>query len=136
VMRRIALALAALSVAGCAAADGQSSGAASFVYAIKQAGRSLLEPPGERKTIISDVKPARYEVSTLAVGEEKDLARQRGEALGFVSSPALDRYLDRIRARVAAASGVSDIPGRVVVLANPAFAAYSTPDGNIYVAMG
>ncbi|OLB93469.1 MAG: hypothetical protein AUH30_20030 [Candidatus Rokubacteria bacterium 13_1_40CM_68_15] len=135
-MRRIALALAALSVAGCAAADGQSSGAASFVYAIKQAGRSLLEPPGERKTIISDVKPARYEVSTLAVGEEKDLARQRGEALGFVSSPALDRYLDRIRARVAAASGVSDIPGRVVVLANPAFAAYSTPDGNIYVAMG
>jgi len=134
-VRPFTLVVVALVVAGCAT-EGQSSGAASFVFAIKQAGRSLIESPGEKKTIISDVKPGRYEASALAVGEEKDLARQRGEALGFVSSPPLERYLGRIRSRLASASGVSDIPGRMVVLANPAFAAYSTADGNIYVAMG
>lgn len=135
--RQAALALIALTVAGCATIDAQSGGRiGEFVTSIKQAGMSVFESPGERKTLIADVKPGRYEVSSVAIGEEKDLARQRGEALGFVSVGTLDRYLGRIRAKLTVASGVSDIPGRVVILASPTFAAYSTADGNIYVAMG
>ena len=127
--RAAALVVIVGTLAGCA-----STG--DFVTSVKNAGQAMFESPGDRQTIISGVKAGRYEASSLAVGEEKDLARQRGEALGFVSVAPLDAYLGRVRARLAAASGVEAIPGRVVLLANPAFAAYSTPDGNIYLAMG
>jgi beta-barrel assembly-enhancing protease len=44
--------------------------------------------------------------------------------------------LNQLRARLVAASRKTGVPGRVMVVANPAFNAYSTPDGNIYITMG
>ncbi len=97
---------------------------------------AVLESPGEKNALIAEVKPEPYQVSTLAVGQQKDLARQRGEGLGFVRSQALERYFVEVRQKLIGASGVTQVPGTITVLANPAFAAYSTPDGNIYLAMG
>jgi Zn-dependent protease with chaperone function len=130
VTRGAALALAALLVAGCASSD--TSGE-------KKPSLQLPSIPvlgSEKRPLIADLKPGPYERSRLAIGEEKDLAQQRGEGFGFVPNASLHAYVNRIRAKLVTASGVTNIPGRIVLLANPAFAAYSTPDGNVYVAMG
>lgn len=137
---RTVLVLAILAATGCATLEGGTAQVVSSLKqtgrSIAQAGQSMLDAPGEKTPIIADVASGRYEPSSLAIGEAKDLARQRGEALGFVACEPLERYLARVHARVLRGSGVTDVPGRVVLLANPAFGAYSTPDGNIYVAMG
>lgn len=89
----------------------------------------------EKQPLVTDLKPGPYEISQLAIGEAKDLAQQRGEGVGFVPPSALTTYLNRIRGKLLTGAGVTRVPGRVVILANPALAAYSTPDGNVYVAM-
>ncbi len=122
--------LAALLAAGCASSDTPGE---------KKSGLQLPTIPGlssDKHPVIADLKPGLYEKSRLAIGEEKDLAQQRGEGFGFVPSGSLSTYVNRIRTRLLATSGVTGVPGRAVWLANPAFAAYSTPDGNVYVAMG
>ena len=140
IARFAALIFAAFAVFGCTKVE---TGTADVMSSLKQTGRSiaqasqsLFDSPGEKAPIIAEVTPGRYDASALAIGEEKDLARQRGEALGFVHCDPLQRYLAGIRARMLRASRVTDVPGQVVVLANPAFGAYSTPDGNVYIAMG
>ena len=97
---------------------------------------SWLSAKDDSVTVISGVKPGVYEPSALAIGEEKDLAQHRGDGLGFVRSAALEQYLNEMRARLIAASSKTKVPGRVMILANPGFVAFSTPDGNVYVAMG
>lgn len=95
----------------------------------------FISPKGSKATVISELKPGAYEPSSLAVGEEKDLAQNRGENLGFVRSAQLEQYLNQVRSKIVAASGQSGVPGRVVILASSELAAYSTPDGNVYIAM-
>jgi Zn-dependent protease with chaperone function len=130
VTRGAAWVLVALLVAGCASSDTPGD------------TKPALQLPGipglgsEKRPLVADLKPGPYERSRLAIGEEKDLAQQRGEGFGFVPGASLNAYVTRIRSRLLTASGVTGVPGRAVILANPAFAAYSTPDGNAYVAMG
>ncbi len=128
--RSAACVLAALMVAGCASSDTPGD---------KKPALHLPSLPGlgsSSRPLVADLKPGAYERSRLALGEEKDLAQQRGEGLGFVPNASLQAYLNRIRTRLLTASGVTNVPGQAVILANPAFAAYCTPDGNVYVAMG
>jgi beta-barrel assembly-enhancing protease len=144
VVRAAALALAVLVVTGCAAQSGQTGkaddGKSSWVPNLSgvSSGMSSILPAekGEKATVISELKTGRYEASPLAIGEEKDLAQRRADGVGFVRAASLDQYLTALRTQLLARSGVTDVPGRVTVLANPAFAAYSTPDGNVYLAMG
>jgi hypothetical protein len=96
---------------------------------------SWLGAKDDAVTVLSGVKPGVYEPSTLAIGEEKDLAQHRDDELGFVRSAPLEQYLNEMRAWLIAASGKTKVPGRVMLLANPGFVAFSTLDGNVYVAM-
>jgi predicted Zn-dependent protease len=130
VVRPLAAALALLALVGCASTrtDGES-GTASWMP-------SWLGAKDDSATVLSGVKPGVYEPSTLAIGAEKDLAQHRGDGLGFVRSATLEQYLNEMRARLIAASGKTKVPGRVMILANPGFVAFSTPDGNVYLAMG
>jgi Zn-dependent protease with chaperone function len=139
VIRAATLALAVLMVTGCAAQTGQTAKAdegAKPAWMPNLPNVSGLSDKGEKATLISELKPGPYEASILAIGVEKDLAQRRADGLGFVRSASLEQYLVAVRTPLLAASGVSGVPGRVTLLANPAFAAYSTPDGNIYLAMG
>ena len=90
---------------------------------------------GDKTPVIVDVKRP-FTLSPLAIGEEKDLARQRSEKFGFIRQARMEQYLNETRARLLAVSGVSGVPGRVTVAAAADFGAYSTPDGNIYITMG
>jgi len=129
-IRRVAGALMLLAMAGCASTAGEG-GKVSWVPKVP----GLSGKSGEA-TMLSRIKPEPYEPSNLAVGEEKDLARHRGDGLGFVRSAALEQYLNELRGFLILASGKTGVPGRVVTLADPSFAAFSTPDGNVYVSMG
>ena len=140
VVRAPALALAVLVVTGCAAPSGQTGkaddGKMSWVPNLSSVASIMPAAKGEKTPVISELKTGRYEASPLAIGEEKDLAHRRADGIGFVRAVSLAQYLTALRTQLLAGSGVTGVPGRVVVLANPAFAAYSTPDGNIYLAMG
>jgi Zn-dependent protease with chaperone function len=118
--------LVLLSTAGCATSDKKT----------KTPSVPFLTAKGDTATLISELKPGKYEASSLAVGQEKDLAQHRAEGLGFVRSAPVEQFLGSVRARLLDASRVTGVPGRVVILANPAFVAYSTADGNVFVSMG
>lgn len=126
---------AALLLAACAAPkdDGKPAGA-SLSSAI--ASVNPFQAPGKDKPLIDGLAPGAYQPSPLAIGEEKDLARERGQALGFVRQKDLETHLNGLRAKLVAASGVSHVPGRAMLRANSSFAASSTPDGNLYLSIG
>jgi predicted Zn-dependent protease len=129
--------LIALGLGVCVAPSGQAQddtqSSASPLFSLPKF--PVFSGSADSKPIIAGLKSGRYEPSSLAVGEQKDLARQRGEQFGFVSSSALEVYLGQIRAKLLGVSGVTDVPGKVVIVASSAFAAFATPDGNAYVAM-
>ena len=148
VIGRIATAaVVALCVAGCGSTSSTSSTSttggdttststtSSSMPAILQKV-PFLSSKGEKATLISELKPGPYQKSPLAIGEAKDLARQRGEGLGFVRSAPLEQYLNAVRTKLLASSGITDVPGHVMILASSSFQALSTPDGNVYVSMG
>ncbi|TMP96852.1 MAG: hypothetical protein E6L09_14375 [Verrucomicrobia bacterium] len=120
---------ALLLAAGCAGGGGDGAKPPSWAP-------SFMVAKGVNATLLSTLKAGAYEPSSLAVGEEKDLAQHRGDALGFVRSAALEQYLNDTRQKVLAASGKTGVPGRVIILANPGFEAFSSPDGHVYLAMG
>jgi Zn-dependent protease with chaperone function len=129
VIRRLGPGLALLALTGCAAsgAGGEGAGLAAPAW--------LGGKPAD-VTVFSTVKVGPYEPSSLAIGEAKDIAQHRGDGLGFVRSAALEQYLNETRTRLIEATGKTGVPGRVMILANPDFVAFSTPDGNVYLAMG
>jgi predicted Zn-dependent protease len=130
--RRVLLCAAALC--GCSG-TGDKQGGASFLSGLLPAS-TPAPPPAIDRPMIERLKPGPYTKAATAIGVEKDLARQRGEGLGFVSARPLEETMAGIIAKLAKGSGVTDIPGRPVLLANPQYAAYSTADGNLYVSMG
>lgn len=133
-LRKLPVAGAALLLIACATPEGGKSISDKVNSAI--ASVNPLQAPGKEKPLITDLTPAVYVPSPMAVGEEKDLARERGQALGFVRQQELEAHLNGLRAKLVAASGVSKVPGRVMLRANSAFAASSSPDGNLYLSIG
>jgi Zn-dependent protease with chaperone function len=111
-------------------------GSKSWTQTLSSVNVPLVTQKGARVTLISELPQGPYQASALAIGEEKDLAQRRGDGLGFVRSAAIEQFLGEMRAALLGASGVTGVPGKVRVLANPAFAAYSTADGNVFLSMG
>ncbi len=95
----------------------------------------LIDAPGSKSTIHAQITPGKYETSIMAQGDQRDLAQQQGRHLGFVNSPHLDTYLNGIRGRLLASSGVTEVPGKVLVEANTSLQASATADGNILISM-
>ena len=96
---------------------------------------AMIKPIGEKQTLISELPKGEYKKSTLAVGEQKDLAQQRGQKLGFVRNKEVEAYLGKVRDKLVEKSGVIGVPGKVILTASSDFNAYSTADGNIYMSM-
>ena len=96
---------------------------------------SVFDTPGGKTTLLSGLRPQPYEASLVAVGTEKDLAHRSGEGLGYVRSEPIERYLDKIREKLLAASGITGVPGHVRIQANAAYTASASADGNIYFSM-
>ena len=72
----------------------------------------------------------------MAIGQAKDVDYARAEGLGLVPASPLDTYLNGVLAKLLAQSPVKNVPARVYVRASGDWAAKSTADANIYVALG
>lgn len=95
----------------------------------------LVDAPGSKQKMLSQLTPGKYEASLMSIGSERDLAQERGRHMGFVKNQEIDGYLNGIRERLLAASGISEVPGKVLVVANTAYMAKASADGNIYISM-
>ena len=85
---------------------------------------------------IEDVEAKGFSFGAMAIGQAKDVDYARAEGLGLVPASPLDTDLNGVLAKLLAQSPVSRVPGRVYVRASGDFAAKSTADANIYVALG
>ncbi len=94
-----------------------------------------VESPGESAPLKTKLAAGAYEQSGLAVGADKDLSRMKGQSLGYIRQADIERQLAAVHQRILAASGVSEVPGRVVLIATDRPVAYSSPDGNVYLSM-
>lgn len=96
----------------------------------------LLDSPGSKQTLISNLKPGKHEASIMAIGGDRDLAQGQGrgrKSMGFVNNRDIEAYLNKIRQRLLSTSGVSEVPGQVKLMADLSPGAYSSADGNIFV---
>ncbi|MEO8604458.1 MAG: M48 family metalloprotease [bacterium] len=85
---------------------------------------------------IDDIDAAPFGFGSMAIGQAKDVDYARAEGLGLVPASPLDAYLNGILAKLLAQSPVTNVPARVYVRASGDWAAKSTADANIYVALG
>ncbi|MDX2169772.1 MAG: M48 family metallopeptidase [Deltaproteobacteria bacterium] len=85
---------------------------------------------------IDDVDEATFRFGAMSIGQAKDVDYARAEGLGLVPASPLDTYLNGILAKLLAQSPVKGVPARVYVRASGDWAAKSTADANIYVALG
>lgn len=91
---------------------------------------------GKRTTPqIADLIPGTYVKSNEAVGDEQDISEQRLRSFGLVQVPGMSSHANAILARLKAQSGVTDIPGQVLIVAKDGLEAASTADGNILVGL-
>ncbi|MGJ7486487.1 M48 family metalloprotease [Variovorax sp. LT2P21] len=89
----------------------------------------------DSKPMISRLKPGAYEPSNEAIGDEIDVNDKR-VSHGLVPLPAATTYANQVLDKLKAASGVTNVPGKVFVVANDQLDAGATPDGNIFVSLG
>jgi predicted Zn-dependent protease len=85
---------------------------------------------------IDDVDAEVFSFGSMAIGQAKDVDYARAEGLGLVPSSPLDTYLNGVLAKLLAQAPVTNVPARVYVRASGDWAAKSTADANIYVALG
>lgn len=85
---------------------------------------------------IDGVDKATFRFGPMALGQAKDVDYTRAEGLGLVPTSPLDTYLNGVLAKLLAQSPVKGVPAHVYVRASGDWAAKSTADANIYVALG
>ena len=85
---------------------------------------------------IDDVDEGTFSFGAMAIGQAKDVDYARAEGLGLVPTSPLDAYLNGVLAKLLAQSPVKGVPAKVYVRASGDWAAKSTADANIYVALG
>lgn len=89
----------------------------------------------DAKPMISKLPPCPYAKSNEAIGDERDIANMR-VSHGIVAVPRLTQYANAVLEKLKSASGASQIPGKVYVVANDQLDAAATADGNVYVSLG
>jgi predicted Zn-dependent protease len=85
---------------------------------------------------IDGVAPKDFKFGAMAIGQAKDVDYARAEGLGLVPAPALQAYLDGVLGKLLAQSPVRKVPAKVHIRASGDWAAKTTADANIYVALG
>jgi len=92
--------------------------------------------PAFADTEIEDLDAANFSFGAMAIGQAKDVNYARAEGLGLVPTSPLDAYLNGVLQKLLAGSPVRGVPARVYVRASGDWAAKSTADANVYVALG
>lgn len=114
-----------------AAAEGLKRGFGSLFGAVKD----KVTGTNSDKPAIESLKPEPYRKSNESIGEERDLFEKR-IAYGLVYLPSFSAYANEVLDKLKVASGVTEIPGKVLIAANDQLDAGSSADGNITVSLG
>lgn len=125
-IRRLLPLVAALSLLGCAG-KGPS-----------KMELPLLDAPGSKTQVFAQLTPGKHEASIMAIGGDRDLAREQSsnrQVMGYINSQEIEAYLNGIRDRLAATSGVTEVPGKVKLTADLSHGAKASADGNIYMSI-
>jgi predicted Zn-dependent protease len=85
---------------------------------------------------IDGLAPREFKFGAVAIGQAKDVDYARAEGLGLVPAPAFHAYLNGVLGKLLAQSPVRNVPAKVYVRASGDWAAKTTADANIYVALG
>ena len=85
---------------------------------------------------IDSVDAREFRFGAMAIGQAKDVDYARAEGLGLVPTIPMNDHLNEILAKLLAQSPVKNIPARVYIRASGDWAAKTTADANIYVALG
>lgn len=126
----VSVAFIAFACSGCL-----STGSSLSEHMLLKPVKEFIDGPGTQEKLVSGVKKGPYEASTLAIGVEKDLSQTQGRGLGYVRQEEVEAYLEQIRLVLVTASGVTNMPGSIRILATPSLDAHSTADGNLFVSM-
>ncbi|MDP3638751.1 MAG: hypothetical protein Q8R51_15340, partial [Azonexus sp.] len=84
----------------------------------QKTAQQIIERDGETQTLISKLKPT-YEPSKLAIGLERDVMKMRAETFGIIALPEMNDYLNGIRLRLLSKVGLTNLPGKIYLTANP-----------------
>lgn len=106
-----------------------------FFSRIGSSIESVVSTGSRTKPQIAEVKQAPYAASNEALGDSRDVSEQRLRGFGLVSLPSLTDYANAVLGRLKAESGVTGVPGHVLLVTKPGLEAASTPDGNILVSL-
>ena len=85
---------------------------------------------------IDAVAAKEFKFGAMAIGQAKDVDYARAEGLGLVAAPGLHAYLNGVLGKLLAQSPVRNVPAKVYIRASGDWAAKTTADANIYVALG
>lgn len=114
-----------------AAAESVKRGIGNFFGGVKDKVTGV----NSEKPRIESLKIEPYRKSNESIGEERDLFEKR-IAYGLVHLPGFSTYANEVLERLKSASGITDIPGKVLVAANDQLDAGSSADGNITLSLG
>lgn len=125
--------------AGVEAADPEAktapSALGSFFSRMGSSIESAVSTGPRTKPQIAELKQAPYVASNEALGDSRDVSEQRLRGFGLVSLPTLTDYANAVLGRLKAESGVTGVPGHVLLVTRPGLEAASTPDGNILISL-
>ena len=103
---------------------------------------TLSTKAGWLPSVLNDDTPYLQQLSpdkSVAVPETpdgKDVRMMQSMGLGLVHHTELEQLLNSELQRIRDASGFTNVPGQVYILASPTMNALTTDDGNIYIPMG
>lgn len=77
-----------------------------------------------------------HKKAILAIGAEQDRLQEQSRGFGLVAADSFENYANNILERLKIASGVENIPGQIYLVAENAWSAKASADGNIYIPIG
>lgn len=86
--------------------------------------------------VLTSLAGANYQTPDSAVGMLQGFKHRLAVGYGIVPVPAMEKYLNQLLDKIKQVSGVSGVPGRVLVRASAGMAADTTADGLIYIDLG
>ncbi len=109
-------------------------GLGSFLGGLGQSFTSVVSGFRDKPQIL-DLAPGVYQKSNEAIGEERDVDENR-ITRGLLALPSFTNYANNVLDKLKRASGVEQVPGKVLIVANDQMDAGATADGNVFISSG
>jgi len=89
-----------------------------------------------RDQLVLETVNKEHKKAILAIGSKYDRLQEQSRGFGLVATDSFENYANRILDKLKKASGVANILSRVYLVAENAWSAKTSADGNIYIPIG